>query len=136
MDRVRQVVLACDPRKFVDHFRRGQVVGSLIDFEEDQFDIPDLACQVVRVRQDVRGDDVGGGAKAKRIRHHAPIRKASNTTTSTTSMSMPNTSPVTPPIRALANHKIKAAAPTPARADKVPRIPSNKASARGTSAPQ
>src|SRR5512147_2633924 len=98
MDSVGQVMFCRDLHKLIDDIWRGKIVGTIVHFEEDQFDVPDFARQVTRVGQDVSGNDVRSGAEAKRI-HHAPARKASNTTVSTTSTIMPNTSPVTPPIR-------------------------------------
>src|SRR5215216_5846012 len=132
MDRVGHVLLLSNARKFINNVRRRQVIRSLIHLEENQLDIPDLARQIMRIGKNILGDDIGSGAETKRIRFHdAPIRKGSKTAVSTTSTVIPNTSPVTPPMRRFANPMVKAAAATPISADKTPRGPSRNISTRG-----
>src|SRR6266498_3983458 len=137
MDGVGQVMLTRNLREFFYHFWRWQVVRSIVHFKQDQFNVPDFICQIMCVGQDIIRNDVGSCAKPKGVRlHYAPIRKVSKTTISTISTTMPNTSPVTPPIRDFANNKIKAAAPTPASTDKTPRMPRRRAIPSGRIAPQ
>ena len=66
MNGIGQIVEPCQPDQFIQYFGRGQVVLAVIYFEEHQLDITDLACQVLDVRQDIGGDDIGACAQTER----------------------------------------------------------------------